>query len=105
MTQDYRSWAARVGEHYITEREFIAATQARRAALAEEIKASGLSFNHIGKGTRLGRKTISRAANGLEVRQEADDRIRYYLGKVARPEHTIGFDTTKSYDGHTIETK
>ena len=102
---DFHSWAERIGEHYIPEREFVAATEARRAALAEEIKASGLSFNHIGKGTRLGRKTVARAANGLEVRQEADDRIRYYLEKVARPEHTIGFDTTKSYDGHIIETK
>ena len=102
---DFRNWAERIGEHYITEREFISITEARRAQLAEDIKASGLSFNHIGKGTRLGRKTIARAANGLEVRQEADDRIRYYLEKVARPEHTIGFSPTKSYDGQTIETK
>lgn len=102
---DFRNWAERIGEHYITEREFISITEARRAQLAEDIKASGLSFNHIGKGTRLGRKTIARAANGLEVRQEADDRIRYYLEKVARPEHTVNFSPTKSYDGQTIETK
>lgn len=104
----YRQWAERIGERFITEREYRAATDTRRAALAAEIRASGLSFNHIGKGTRLGRKTIARAAAELDVRQEACDRIHYYLQQVARelaPEHTTGFHTTTTYDGQTLETK
>ena len=104
----YRQWAARVGEVFITEQEFRAATDARRSALADDIRNSGLSLNHIGKGTRLGRKTIARAARGEDVRLEAQDRIRYYLQQTARelqPEHVTGFSTTKTYDGQTIETK
>ena len=104
----YRKWAERIGERFIPEAEFADATAARRDALAAEIAGSGLSYNHIGKGTRLGRKTIARAANGMEVRQDAHDRIHYYLQAVAdriAPEHTQGFATTTTYDGQTIETK
>ena len=81
--QDFRAWAERHGERLIPEAEFRAATEARRQALAAEIRNCGLSYNHIGNGTRLGRKTISRAAKGVEIRQEAFDRIQYYIGLIS----------------------
>jgi len=83
MTTDYRAWAERHGERFIPEREFRAATENRRQQLAADIKASGLSYSHIAKATRVGRMSVSRAANGIEIRQEVFDRIQYYVSIIS----------------------
>ena len=75
----YREWARSVGEEVIPEREFLEATEERRKKLAKAIRDSGLSYNHIANGTRLGRKAVARAARGMDIRMEAIDRIEYYL--------------------------
>ena len=80
---DYRAWAERHGERFIPEREFRAASEARRQQLAEAIRTSGLSITHIANGTRVGRMSVSRAAKGIEIRQEAYDRIAHYIGLVS----------------------
>ena len=80
---DYRTWAERHGERFIPEREFRAASEARRQQLAEAIRTSGLSITHIANGTRVGRMSVSRAAKGIEIRQEAYDRISHYIGLVS----------------------
>lgn len=77
----YREWAERVGEDFIPEREFLAASEERRQKLASAIRESGLSYRHIAKGTRLCHKVVSRAARGIDIRMEAIDRIEYYLRK------------------------
>jgi hypothetical protein len=81
-TRDFRAWAERHGERLIPEREFRAATENRRQQLAEGIRASGLSYTHIANATRVGRMSVSRAAKGVEIRQEAFDRIQYYIGLI-----------------------
>ena len=80
---DYRAWAERHGERLIPEREFMAVAEARRQQLADDIKASGLSYSHIANATRVGRKSVSRAAKGIEIRREVFDRIQYYIGLVS----------------------
>ena len=77
----YREWARSVGEEVIPEREFLAATEERRQKLARAIRESGLSYNHIARGTRLGKKAVARAARGIDIRMESIDRIEYYLRK------------------------
>ena len=77
----YSEWARNVGEEVIPEREFLAASEERRKRLAKAIRDSGLSYNHIANGTRLGRKAVARAARGIDIRMEAIDRIEYYLRK------------------------
>ena len=83
--RDFRRWAERLGERFIPEREFDTYTRERRDRLAADIAASGLSHNHIANGTRLGRKTVSRAARGLDVLATAADRIAYYLKEHTPP--------------------
>lgn len=83
MIRDYRAWAERHGERLIPEREFRAATENRRQKLADDIRASGLSYSHIANATRVGRMSVSRAAKGIEIRQEAFDRIEYYMGLIS----------------------
>lgn len=80
---NYREWAERNNERVIPEREFRAATDARRQRLADAITASGLSYSHIANATRVGRMSVSRAAKGIEIRQEAFDRIEYYIGLIS----------------------
>ena len=79
----YREWARRVGEDVIPEREFLEVSEDRRKRVARAIRDSGLSYNHIANGTRLGRKSVERAARCIDVRMEAIDRIMYYLEKRA----------------------
>ena len=79
----FRQWAERHGERFIPEAEYAKASAARREALADAIRASGLSYSHIAAATRVGRKAVSRAANGIEIRQETADRIQYYIRLVS----------------------
>ena len=81
MIDNPKEWAAKAGEQYISEREYQAATEARRQDLADKIRESGLSYMHIANGTRVGRKVVARAARCADIRQEAFDRINYYLKK------------------------
>lgn len=68
------------GEKYISEREFREAERASRDKLAAAIQQSGLSCNHIARGSRVERRTVSRAAKGLGgVRADSAARIEYYL--------------------------
>ena len=80
----YADWARSVGEEVIPEREYLAASDERRQRLSRLIQESGLSYNHIANGTRLGRKAVARAARGIDIRMEAIDRIEYYLKYVNR---------------------
>ena len=83
MTENFNEWAEKAGERYVPEREYQQASESRRRGLADQIRESGLSYIHIANATRVGRKVVARAAQGTDIRQEAFDRIHYYLGEVA----------------------
>lgn len=63
----------------IGEREYRRAEADFIAGLREAIRASGLSYNAIARGTRLERRAVSRIAKGLGIRVDAFARIQYFL--------------------------
>jgi len=80
-------------ERTISNREYARAEMEALAQLQQSIKDSGLSYNHIARGTRIERRAVSRAAKGLGVRFSAYVRINYYLNQI----------TTHNEDNQTIQ--
>lgn len=102
MSTNFKEWAAKIGERVISEAEYREASAARREALAERIRTCGLSLNHIAKGTRLSRRTVSRAAQAEEIRQEGYDRIAHYIRVIAPVKDAPGGEILPAPDGVTM---
>lgn len=63
----------------VNERTYMAVETARKEALAQLIRESGLPYSHIAKETGVERRAVKRAADGEGIRFDTATRIEYFL--------------------------
>lgn len=63
----------------LSDRDFMQVEEARKNALSQLIRASGLTLSHIARGARIERRAVRRAADCDGIRFDTAVRIEYYL--------------------------